>query len=154
MFRAKLEELKNLLFKKDILGKVKARVYVMEFQKRGLPHAHFRLIMEQRYKLTCLEQYDRLIGVELPDKAKYSLLYKLVTKHMMCGPCGRFNPNLPCTKGRMSCKNSCSCPFNKATIHGKDSYLLYRRQEDGHKEMVRKHEMDIRWVVLYNPYLL
>jgi ATP-dependent DNA helicase PIF1 len=31
VFRAKLEELKNLLFKKHILGKVKARVYVMEF---------------------------------------------------------------------------------------------------------------------------
>ena len=30
---------------KDILGKVKAYVYVVEFQKRGLPHAHFLLIM-------------------------------------------------------------------------------------------------------------
>jgi hypothetical protein len=47
VFRAKLEELKNLLFKKHILGKVKACVYVVEFQKRGLPHAHFLLIMEQ-----------------------------------------------------------------------------------------------------------
>jgi hypothetical protein len=55
VFRAKLEELKNLLFKKHILGKVKARVYVVEFQKRGLLHAHFLLIMEQRYKLTCTE---------------------------------------------------------------------------------------------------
>jgi ATP-dependent DNA helicase PIF1 len=55
VFRAKTEELKNLLFKKHILGKVKAHVYVVEFQKRGLPHAHFLLIMEQRYKLTCPE---------------------------------------------------------------------------------------------------
>jgi hypothetical protein len=55
VFRAKLEELKNLLFKKHILGKVKAHVYVVEFQKRGLLHAHFLLIMEQRYKLTCTE---------------------------------------------------------------------------------------------------
>jgi ATP-dependent DNA helicase PIF1 len=29
VFRAKLEKLKNLLFKKHILGKVKARVYVV-----------------------------------------------------------------------------------------------------------------------------
>jgi ATP-dependent DNA helicase PIF1 len=76
VFRAKLEELKNLLFKKHILGKVKARVYVMEFQKRGLPHAHFLLIMEQMYK-----QYDCLICVELLGKVKYPLLYKMVTKH-------------------------------------------------------------------------
>jgi ATP-dependent DNA helicase PIF1 len=63
-------------------------VYVMEFQKRGLPHAHFLLIMEQRYKLTCPKQYDRLICAELLDKVKYPLLYKMVTKHMMHGPCG------------------------------------------------------------------
>jgi hypothetical protein len=31
---------------------------------------------------------------------------------------------------------------------------LYQRQEDGRKEMVRKHEMGNRWVVPYNPYLL
>ncbi|KAK1644706.1 hypothetical protein QYE76_062511 [Lolium multiflorum] len=48
VFRAKLEELKNKLFQKDILGKIKAYVYVVEFQKRGLPHAHFLLIMEGR----------------------------------------------------------------------------------------------------------
>jgi hypothetical protein len=154
VFRAKLEELKNLLFKKHILGKVKAHVYAMEFQKRGLPHAHFLLIMEQKYKLTCPEQYDHLICAELLDKVKYPLLYKMVTKHMMHGPCGRFNPNLPCSKGRTSCKNNYPRPFNKATIQRKDSYPLYQRWEDGRKEMVRKHEMDNRWVVPYNPYPL
>jgi hypothetical protein len=41
VFRAKLEELKHILIKKDILGKVRAHVYVVEFQKRGLPHTHF-----------------------------------------------------------------------------------------------------------------
>jgi hypothetical protein len=44
VFRAKLEDLKKQLFKKHILGKVIAYVYVVEFQKRGLPHAHFLLI--------------------------------------------------------------------------------------------------------------
>ncbi|XP_071680445.1 uncharacterized protein [Lolium perenne] len=77
VFRAKLEELKNKLFQKDILGKVKAYVYVVEFQKRGLPHAHFLLIMEGRYKLTCPEQYDKLISAELPNKIKYPELYKM-----------------------------------------------------------------------------
>jgi hypothetical protein len=125
----------------------------MEFQKRGLPHTHtFSLLW--RYMLTCLEQYDHLICVELPGKAKYCILYKMVTKHMMHGPCGRFNPNLPCTTGCNSCKNNYPRPFNKATIQGKDSYMLYRRWEDGHKEMVRKQELDNRWVVPYNPYLL
>jgi hypothetical protein len=46
VFRAKLEELKRRLLDYDILGKVRAHVYVVEFQKRGLPHAHFLLIIE------------------------------------------------------------------------------------------------------------
>lgn len=47
VFRAKLEEMKRLLIKEGILGMVKAYVYVVEFQKRGLPHAHFLLIMRE-----------------------------------------------------------------------------------------------------------
>jgi hypothetical protein len=41
VFRAKLQEPKDRLLKKDILGKVRAHVYVVEFQKRGMLHAHF-----------------------------------------------------------------------------------------------------------------
>jgi hypothetical protein len=154
VFRAKLQELKDRLLKKDILGKVRAHVYVVEFQKRGLPHAHFLLIMDRKYKITCPEQYDRLISAELPNKKKYPVLYKMVTKHMMHGPCGVLNRNCPCTKGRDSCKNRYPRPFCDVTIQGKDSYPIYRRREDGRKEKVRGHELDNRWVVPYNPYLL
>jgi hypothetical protein len=99
VFRAKLEELKRRLLKKGILGKVKAYMHVLEFQKRGLPHAHFLLIMKRKYKLTCPDQYDLLISTEFPNKKKYPELYKMVTKHIMHGPCGLLNPNCPCTKG-------------------------------------------------------
>ena len=86
VFRAKLEVLKTKLMKNDILGKVRAYVYVVEFQKRGLPHAHFLLIMKRKYKLTCPKQYDLLISAELPNKKKFPELYRMVTKHMMHGP--------------------------------------------------------------------
>jgi hypothetical protein len=72
--------MRKMLMEKDILGKVKAYVYVVEFQKRGLPHAHFLLIMEWKYKLTCPEQYDMIITAKLPNKKKYPKLYKMVTK--------------------------------------------------------------------------
>jgi hypothetical protein len=139
---------------KDILGKVKAYVYVVEFQKRGLPHAHWLLIMQRKYKITCPEQYDAIITTELPDKKKYPELYKMVTKHMMHGPCGVLNPNCPCTKDRTSCKNYYPRPFCDSTSQGKDSYPVYRRRDDGRKEMVRGHMLDNRWVVPYNPYLI
>ncbi|ONM24733.1 hypothetical protein ZEAMMB73_Zm00001d006695 [Zea mays] len=154
IFRAKLEELKKRLTKQHILGKIRAYVYVVEFQKRGLPHAHFLLIMQRKYKLTCPEQYDLLISAEIPDKKKYPQLYKMVIKHMMHGPCGLLNPKCPCTKGRASCKNHYPRAFSNATSHGKDSYPIYRRRDDGRKETVRGCELDNRWVVPYNPYLL
>ncbi|AQK76511.1 hypothetical protein ZEAMMB73_Zm00001d018583 [Zea mays] len=153
VFHAKLQELKHRLTKQDILGKVRAYVYVVEFQKRGLPHAHFLLIMQRKYKLTCPEQYDLLISAEIPSN-KYPELRKMVIKHMMHGPCGSLNPNCPCTKGRKSCKNHYPRSFSDTTLQGKDSYPIYRRRDDDRKEKVRGCELDNRWVVPYNPYLL
>ena len=46
VFRAKIEMLKNELFRKEIFGEVAAFVYVIEFQKRGLPHAHVLIILK------------------------------------------------------------------------------------------------------------
>ncbi|PWZ31935.1 putative ubiquitin-like-specific protease 1B [Zea mays] len=132
VFHAKLQELKHRLTKQDILGKVRAYVYVVEFQKRGLPHAHFLLIMQRKYKLTCLEQYDLLISAEIPSN-KYPELRKM---------------------GRKSCKNHYPRPFSDTTLQGKDSYPIYRRRDDDRKENVRGCELDNRWVVPYNPYLL
>ncbi|ONM40046.1 hypothetical protein ZEAMMB73_Zm00001d044149 [Zea mays] len=153
VFHAKLQELKHRLTKQDILGKVRAYVYVVEFQKRGLPHAHFLLIMQRKYKLTCPEQYDLLISAEIPSN-KYPELRKMVIKHMMHGPCGSLNPNCPCTKGRKSCKNHYPRNFSDTTLQGKDSYPVYRRRDNGRTEKVRGCELDNRWVVPYNPYLL
>ena len=105
VFRAKLEDLKKQLFEKHILGKVIAHVYVVEFQKRGLPHAHFLLIMSGRYKLTSAEQYDRIVSAELPDKKKYPELYNMVVKHMMHGLCGRLNGSCQCMRDG-KCRNN------------------------------------------------
>ncbi|RCV25517.1 hypothetical protein SETIT_5G173100v2 [Setaria italica] len=129
VFRAKLEELKKMLMEKDILGK-------------------------RKYKITCPEQYDLLISAELPNKKKYPDLYRMVTKHMMHGPCGTLNPLCPCTRGCTSCKNRYPRPFCDSTSQGKDSYPIYRRRDDGRKEIIRGHILDNQWVIPYNPCLL
>nr|AWA44893.1 UPI0001A85ACB related cluster [Saccharum spontaneum] len=36
----------------------------------------------------------------------------------------------------------------------KDSYPVCRQHDDGRKEKVRGHDLDNRWVMPYNPYLL
>jgi hypothetical protein len=45
-YRAKLRDLKDLLIKRKYFGDVAMYVHVTEFQKRGLPHEHFLLIMK------------------------------------------------------------------------------------------------------------
>jgi hypothetical protein len=81
VFIAKLEELRQWLLYNNKLGKVKAYVHVVEFQKMGLPHAHWLLIMQRKYKITCPEQCDMIITAELPNKKEYPELYKMVTAY-------------------------------------------------------------------------
>ena len=50
VFYAKLEQLKDKLLKKYIFGEVTAYIYIIEYQKRELPHAHFLLILKSKYK--------------------------------------------------------------------------------------------------------
>ena len=45
VFRIKWKALLNLLLKDHVLGHVIAYTWVIEFQKRGLPHGHMLLIL-------------------------------------------------------------------------------------------------------------
>ncbi|XP_076940460.1 uncharacterized protein LOC143609647 [Bidens hawaiensis] len=67
VFRAKLEDLKEQLFKKHLLGEVKAYIYIIEFQKRGLPYAHFLLIMYSQHKISNPDHYDKVVCAEIPN---------------------------------------------------------------------------------------
>ena len=96
IFSAKLEELKDDLFKKEIFGVVAAYVYVVEFQKRGLPHAHFLIILKSNAKIHAPESFDRFVSAEIPDKNGNEYLYRVVIKHMIHRPCGNLNPTNVC----------------------------------------------------------
>ncbi|XP_027177750.1 uncharacterized protein LOC113776901 [Coffea eugenioides] len=154
VFRAKIEQLKEDLFKKHLIGHVAAYTYVIEFQKRGLPHAHFLIILKQQSKMFSPEEYDKIVSAELPDRHKSPYLYSLVIKHMLHGPCGSMNPTNPCMRQNHKCRNNYPKDFSEYTKHGKNSYPIYKRQDDGRKVYIREHELDNRWIVPYNLYLL
>ncbi|XP_073277631.1 uncharacterized protein [Primulina huaijiensis] len=123
IFHAKLQVLKDELFKKDIFGHVIAYTYVIEFQKKGLPHAHFLLIFNQASKLFCPEAFDRVVSAELPDPQTQPYFLSLVVKHMMHGPCGLLNPSCPCMK-KNSCKFNYPKDFSEYTKYGTNSYPI------------------------------
>ena len=96
VFRLKLHQMLDDIYNKDILGKVGANLMVIEFQKRGLPHAHILIILEEDSKPRNSDDFDRIVCAELPDKIIHPAAYETVTRSMLHGPCGKLNPNAPC----------------------------------------------------------
>jgi len=61
VFRAKLKDLKEQLLKNHIFGKLAGRVNVIEFQKRGLPHAHMLIILKSEFKISTPDHFNRFV---------------------------------------------------------------------------------------------
>ena len=70
----------------------------IEFQKRGLPHAHILIWQAGSNREPSAAFVDQFISVELPDPSEDPLGFVLVQEFMMLGPCGELNPNCPCMK--------------------------------------------------------
>ncbi|XP_026397782.1 uncharacterized protein LOC113344490 [Papaver somniferum] len=119
IFKAKLEELKKDIYNRGVLGTVVAHVHVVEFQKRGMPHAHMLVILSDQEKLNNPDEYDQIVRAEIPDPSIEPELYEIVKKHMIHGPCGRLKPNSPCMR-KDSCKKAYPRQFSEHTIQEND----------------------------------
>ncbi|XP_074313810.1 uncharacterized protein LOC141649005 [Silene latifolia] len=152
IFRSKLIELKKDICVRKIFGNVVGYVYVVEFQKRGLPHAHFLIILDSDSKIRTPDQYDEFVSAKLPDAVENPHLFSAVIRHMMHGPCGEDNPTNSCMKNG-HCKNHYPREFADTTTCGRNSYM-YRRRRTSFRVTVRGSQLNNRWVVPYNPFLL
>ncbi|VVA39576.1 PREDICTED: LOC110435698 isoform, partial [Prunus dulcis] len=127
VFHAKLEELKKDINGKGVLGNIVAYAYVIEFQKRGLPHVYMLVVLDENDKLNNPDDYDQIVKAEIPNKHEESHLHNVVLKHMIHGSyCGIQNPKSPYMKnGR--CKRNYPKSFAASTIQGNKSYPIYQR---------------------------
>ncbi|XP_074291255.1 uncharacterized protein LOC141618030 [Silene latifolia] len=153
VFKLKLRQLMDHLKKERYFGTVVADVYTIEFQKRGLPHAHILLwIKPEEIDLTT-QFIDNIICAEIPDKEKEPEQYTTVSRYMVHGPCGRMNPNCSCM-----INNTCSKKFpkqsNQETVIDNNGYPVYRRRENDRYVQKGDHRLDNRYIVPYNPGLL
>ncbi|CAH1415051.1 unnamed protein product [Lactuca virosa] len=128
-------------------------VYTVEFQKRGLPHAHICLFMHFDYKLPTVEHIDRVISAEIPNKDDDPELYSLVSEFMMHGPCGSDNPKCPCMSEN-KCSKNFPKPFLENTSVDSNGYPIYRRRNDGYFIEKSGVKLDNRSVVPYHKTLL
>ncbi|GJZ08213.1 ATP-dependent DNA helicase PIF1 [Tanacetum coccineum] len=150
VFKMKLTELLDDLTKREIFGKSRAVVYVIEFQKRGLPHAHILLWLEEECKCTTPTQIDDIISAEIPCPTDDPEGYKVVTEFMLHGPCGK---GAACTvEGK--CSKRFPKPFYAETIIDDDGYPVYRRRDSKVFAVKGKFTYDNKYVVPYNRFLL
>ncbi|KAB2602049.1 hypothetical protein D8674_003054 [Pyrus ussuriensis x Pyrus communis] len=144
VFRAKLEQLKEDIIEKGVLGSVVAYAYVIEFQKRGLPHVHMLVVLDENDKINNPDEYDRIVRAEIPNEDVEPQLYNVVLKHMIHGPCGIHNPLSPCMKNG-SCKRKFPNHLHQSPRGNRLPVSLNRQGNI---------MVDNSWVIPYNPWLL
>lgn len=99
------------------------------------------------------EKIDDFISAEIPDKDTDPDLYRLVSDHMMHGPCGVDNPSCPCTtKGK--CTKKIPNKFSDRTMTDSDGFPVYKRLDNG--RFIKKSGVELHngFVVGYNKFLL
>ena len=86
VFRLKLKELLQDLFSHGIMGRVIGRVYVIEFQKRGLPHVHILIILASEDKPRDVADIDSIVSAEIPDPTEDPEYHEVVRTCLMQQP--------------------------------------------------------------------
>jgi len=111
-------------------------MYSIDWQKRGLPHAHILIWLKSKIHSI---QIDDIICPENPDPAEDPLLFNIVTKSMMHGPCGALNSLSSCMVD-----NKCTKKYPREFVHetrtGDDAYPRCRRrkpEDEGHTVTIR-----------------
>ena len=104
VFCQKVIKLMGILTKSArIFGKMQCDMYSIEWQKRGLPHAHILLWLKEKIRPN---QIDDIIFAELPAPREDPKLFEVVKTQMVHGPCGRFNPHSPCMDNGIATRGS------------------------------------------------
>ncbi|WVZ93683.1 hypothetical protein U9M48_039647, partial [Paspalum notatum var. saurae] len=129
VYNMKLEELMEDVRGGTAFGPVAAVLHTVEFQKRGLPHAHIIIWLLQDTSQPTPDFINRFISAEIPDPNEDPLGYALVAEHMMHGPCGPTFPRCPCMKkGR--CSKGYPKPFQEITTITEDGFAVYKRPDN------------------------
>ena len=124
----------------NIFGKVPAFLWVIEFQKRGLPHAHILVILAEADRINSSEDIDNAISAQLPpdpsllpigseERAQAERLERIVLQNMVHGSCGKMNPSTPCMVDGKCSKGYPKKFCDKTIVHPDNTYPEYQRLE-------------------------
>ncbi|CAG8623720.1 23732_t:CDS:2, partial [Racocetra persica] len=137
--RALLHDIKN----NNILKKVLAYVYTIEFQKRGLLYMHFLMFLDRNAKIRELDDVNKIVCAEFPNQKSDLLLFDTIFYCMINGQCGSCNLRAPCIENR-DCKKNYPKSFNNKTWMLIDIHFIQEGKMSGHDYTIMQfgHEPD------------
>lgn len=170
VFKMKLKEIMAELKSGKVFPPYLAHLGVIEFQKRGFPHAHLVYTFKSEGPQV-LNEIDKWVWARIPDKSVANgLLREKVLKYMIHKPCGAFgNVDSPCMQlnrdtNRKKCNKNFPQPFRStATVNDKTGRVEYTRIENESDSPTVRVKVNGKWkdvpvgdewVATYNPYLL
>ncbi|POS84291.1 hypothetical protein EPUL_004345 [Erysiphe pulchra] len=128
VFRLKLNAFLHDIKKRQIFGRFIGCIHVIEYQKRGLPHAHILLFLHEDDVPWSSEQIDEMVSAQMPTNCP--ALAEIVKNQLTHGPCGPDYPNSPCMRnGR--CSKGYPKRWCETIVLAEDSYPEYARPNNG-----------------------
>jgi len=112
------------LSKNDIFRSSLGHVYMIEFQKCGLPHMHLLLSLSLKFCPTKPKQVDTIIRATWPDAKHKPHLFSIVKHCMIHGPCSQWKPDAHCMKDR-KCSKGFPKDYQAQTVMIQNSYPVY-----------------------------
>ncbi|XP_023237106.1 uncharacterized protein LOC111636149 [Centruroides sculpturatus] len=122
VFEQKQIKFINAIVKSRIFGIVISWMYFIEWQKRGLPHSHDLIWLREKIHSN---RIDDVIKVEFPNPIEDPVLYEIIVKNMIHGPCGVLNMQSPCMKDD-KCSKQYPRSFLNETQMDDDGHPKYR----------------------------
>ena len=166
VFWLKLKALMADIVEHQVFGRVEAYVWRIEWQARGLPHAHILIILAT--PLRDAHQIDKVVSAEIPDPEQHPELHALVQELMIHTPCDD-DTEAGCRQQNKkkdsndtshlqqqktgSCKRHFPKMMSNKTVLMPNQYPMYRRR-GRYTCTVKGRIVSDDWVVPHSPFLL
>ncbi|XP_071700239.1 uncharacterized protein [Rutidosis leptorrhynchoides] len=152
VFYMKVNEFINFLKDERPLGHVRGVLYMIEFQKRGLPHCHTLVWVHSSVSAAIRDNLDFYISAELPDPRIDFPSYTVISATMMHGPCGLANKRASCNQN-FSCSKKFPKKYIDKTYFDDNGRAHYRRRNIGIYTTCAGVHLDKSYIVPYNRLL-
>ncbi|XP_053596138.1 uncharacterized protein LOC128668015 [Microplitis demolitor] len=147
VFNTKKDALIKMIIKDNVFGEVIAFNWVIEFQKRTLPHLHMLITLKHDFKIKTTDKVEQFVSAVIPNKTKKPTVYNIVTKSLLHGPCGDW-----CIVNE-KCSKNFPKEFRNETTMDDNVYPYYRRKDKGITFSRNDQIFNNRHVVPYDPTL-